>query len=461
MASTLLTRTPATAGNRNKWTWSSWIKRSNIGSSNSLFGVYYSSGAYQDALYFQSNGSLDWFIWNNNAYAGRIITDALFRDVSAWYHIVCVYDNTLATATDRMKVYVNGVRETSLNNVTNPVQNSTLSNVNTTNPFKIGDDGNGNNDFDGSMAHVHFIDGLAYQASTFGETDSLTGIWKPITSPSVTYGTNGFFLNFSNSGSMGTDSSGEGNDFTVASGTLTQTQDTPANVFTTMNPLNVDFANSESVFSNGNTHVIPSSDSTYNYAISTFAMPKGNGKFYFEAKYIESSNITAGVGIVDMSYASDIFYQNRNLMTATNNTNIGRCFFSSAAQSIISGTASSYGSSWSNNDIIAMACDMENGAFYFRINAGAWLNSGDPTSGASRTGAIVLNGTTPWNDSSDWGIWCGDGASGKDAFAFNFGNGYFQTTAVASAGTNASGIGIFEYDVPTGYTALSTKGLNL
>jgi len=190
-------------------------------------------------------------------------------------------------------------------------------------------------------------------------------------------------------------------------------------------------------------------------------MPKGNGKFYFEAKYIESSNITAGVGIVDMSYASDIFYQNRNLMTATNNTNIGRCFFSSAAQSIISGTASSYGSSWSNNDIIAMACDMENGAFYFRINNGAWLNSGDPTSGASRTGAIVLNGTTTWNDSSDWGIWCGDAASGKDAFAFNFGNGYFQTTAVASAGTNASGIGIFEYDVPTGYTALSTKGLNL
>jgi hypothetical protein len=151
MASTYLTRTPATAGNRKTWTWSAWVKRSTTGSASSLFGVYYSSGAYQDNLYFQSSGKLDWFIWNNNAYAGRIITDRLFRDVSAWYHVVCVYDNTLATATDRMKLYVNGVRETSLSNVTNPVQNSTLSNVNTTNPFILGNDGNGNNHFDGSM----------------------------------------------------------------------------------------------------------------------------------------------------------------------------------------------------------------------------------------------------------------------------------------------------------------------
>jgi hypothetical protein len=199
MATTNLTKTPATAGNRNKWTWSAWVKRSTTGSASSLFGVHYSSGAYQDNLYFQSSGKLDWFIWNNNAYAGRITTDRLFRDVSAWYHVVCVYDNTLATATDRMKLYVNGVRETSLSNVTNPVQNSTLSNVNTTNPFILGNDGNGNNHFDGSMAHVHFIDGTAYDASTFGETDATTGIWKPKTAPDVTYGTNGFFLKFENS----------------------------------------------------------------------------------------------------------------------------------------------------------------------------------------------------------------------------------------------------------------------
>ena len=455
MASTYLDKTFGSAGNRKTWTWSAWVK---LSSTSGTFSMFSARNSTADQIRI-SLPSQSFEVFSENAGVVFLSTNRLFRDVSAWYHLVVEIDTTQATASNRVKMYVNGVQETSFSTATYPSQNYDFANFNNSVSHKIGQD-NSSQYFDGEMAHIHFIDGTAYDADTFGSTDATTGIWVPKTSPSVTYGTNGFFLKFASSGSMGTDSSGNSNNFTV-NGNLTQTQDTPANVFTTMNPLNVDFANSESVFSNGNTHVIPSSNSTYNYAMSTLAMPKGNGKFYFEAKYIESSNITAGVGIVDMSYASDIFYQNRQLMTATNNTNIGRCFFSSAAQSIISGTASSYGSSWSNNDIIAMACDMENGAFYFRINNGAWLNSGDPTSGASRTGAIVLNGTTTWNDSSNWGIWCGDAASGKDAFAFNFGNGYFQTTAVASAGTNASGIGIFEYDVPTGYTALSTKGLNL
>ena len=439
MASTLLTRTPATAGNRNKWTWSSWIKRSNIGSSNSLFGVYYSSGAYQDNLYFQSNGKLDWFIWNNNAYAGRIITDALFRDVSAWYHIVCVYDNTLATATDRMKVYVNGVRETSLNNVTNPVQNSTLSNVNTTNPFKIGDDGNGNNDFDGSMAHVHFIDGLAYQASTFGETDSLTGIWKPITSPSVTYGTNGFFLKFASSGSMGTDSSGNSNNFTV-NGNLTQTQDTPSNVFATYNPLGNFFP--ADTFSNGNTTQTTNAGN-YTYNISTLGA--SNGKYYCEIK--NSTNNNNSIGIADRPSISTT-----NGLTGTT---YGWAYVMSG-QVYNNGSIVATYNTVTTNDIVGIALDLDNNKVYFSKN-GTWQGSSDPSAG---TGGISI--TAPASNRTGFYFFgSGDEATNSAVHNANFGNGYFGTTAVASAGTNASGIGIFEYDVPTGYTALSTKGLNL
>ena len=433
MATTNLTRTPATAGNRNKWTWSSWVKRSNIGSSNSLFGVYYSSGAYQDNLYFQSNGSLDWYIYNNNAYAGRIITDALFRDTSAWYHIVFVYDNTLATATDRMKLYVNGVRETSLNNVTNPVQNSTLSNVNTTNPFKIGDDGNGNNDFDGSMAHVHFIDGLAYQASTFGETDSLTGIWKPITSPSVTYGTNGFFLKFASSGSMGTDSSGNSNNFTV-NGNLTQTQDTPSNVYAVMNAL--DKVNV--TLSNGNLNASCASSSGVRSTIAA-----ADGKFYVEVKF---QNTTSVCGVVAMEQPVSTF------------NGIGAVLFGSsgsAPELFLNGTTpSTYSSAgaFSANDIMQIALDMDSNTVYFGKN-GSWFGGTSWTESTPTTGHTLTSGYT-------YGV-RGSTGSGTSVNIWNFGNGYFGTTAVASAGTNASGIGIFEYDVPTGYTALSTKGLNL
>jgi hypothetical protein len=103
--------------------------------------------------------------------------------------------------------------------------------------------------FDGLMAHVHFIDGTAYDASAFGETDATTGIWKPKTAPVVTYGTNGFFLKFENSASFGTDSSPNGNNFTV-NGTMTQTIDTPSNVFATWNPLYRGTHNN--LFSNGN-----------------------------------------------------------------------------------------------------------------------------------------------------------------------------------------------------------------
>ncbi len=452
MANTYLTRTPSSAGNRTTWTWSAWVKRSTTGSASSLFGVHYSSGAYQDNLYFQSSGKLDWFIWNNNAYAGRITTDRLFRDVSAWYHVVCVYDNTLATATDRMKLYVNGVRETSLSNVTNPVQNSTLSNVNTTNPFILGNDGNGNNHFDGSMSHIHFIDGTAYDATAFGEYDA-NGVWKIKTSPSVTYGTNGFFI--LKDGNSVTDQSGNGNNFTVGGGTLTNTLDCPDNVFATWNGV-MDFASS-GTFSNGNTQW--NSGAASNRFWCTSSIGVSTGKWYVEMK----NTVQAGhnlIGIAPRSAPALNWYFGGS-GTVANADDDYQWGYKAENGNIVNNTNStSYGNTYGTTDIIGIALDLDNNKLYFSKN-GTWQNSGDPTSGATGTGAVSITSAS----SNPTGVYhiVGANATSSDSSTFqaNFGNGYFGTTAVSSAGTNASGIGIFEFDCPDGYTALSTKGYNL
>ena len=407
-----------------------------------------------------------------------MITTQVFRDVNAWYHFVFAFDTTQSTASDRIKWYVNGEQITAFDTASYPAQNIDLKifEGGQTNKYHIGSlyaSGSGSNFFDGCMSHVHFSDGQQLAPTVFGSTDSTTGEWKINTSPSFTLGNNGFTI--LKDGITITDQSSNSNNFSLGGGTLTNTEDSPSNVFCTMNPLNHDYANTDSDIYYGNTLVYPRDNTNYTYAMSTMAMPKGNGKFYFEAKFLTYDNIENAVGIVNMDYASEIFYENRPVASATNTTEIGRVLLNTNGRSIISGTEnSSYGfGSWSNGDIICMACDMENGAFYFRKNDGSWANSGDPTSGASKTGAIDISSTSQWTSSSDWGVWCGSNESNHDRFAFNFGNGSFgntsgysanptiTSTAVSSAGTNASGIGIFEYDVPTGYTALSTKGLNL
>ena len=166
-----------------------------------------------------------------------IYTNRKFRDTSAWYHLVIATDTTQSTAGDRVKIYVNGVQETSFATSTIPNQNVQPHYLYNNMTKVIGAYANGPaNYFDGQMAHFHMTDGTAYQASTFGETDATTGIWKPKVSPSVTYGNNGFFLKFDNSANMGLDSSGNTNNFTV-NGTIIQTKDTPSNVFASLNAI--------------------------------------------------------------------------------------------------------------------------------------------------------------------------------------------------------------------------------
>ena len=443
MASTYLTRTPSSAGNLTTWTLSMWVKRSSLDGERPLFSCR-PDGNNETFVGFGGNNLLYFKQKTSGSTSGQIVTNRVFRDTSAWYNLVFVYDINNGTAGDRGRLYVNGVRETSFSAETTFSQNSSW-NSTTSNAIGISQSAY----FDGSMAHVHFIDGLAYQASTFGETDSLTGIWKPITSPSVTYGTNGFFLKFASSGSMGTDSSGNSNNFTV-NGNLTQTQDTPSNVFSTMNPLDNFYAGS--TFTNGNT-TIQTTNGNYTFNTSTIGASKG--KYYTEIEYDTGTHPSADFAMIGVS---------GKVSTATSNTlgdNTGTAAYQSDdGQVHFNGTTVSYGDSYTKGDIIGIALDIDNSKLYFSKN-GVWQNSGDPTSGATGTGAISITDVSS-TDIGSYFIAVGDvDATYNYTFKTNFGNGYFGTTPVASAGTNASGIGIFEYDVPTGYTALSTKGLNL
>ena len=213
-ASSYLNRTPSSAGNRRTWTWSGWVKISDIATSVfSLFAAYDSSST-RDVLRFESN-KLNLQIGTSGTYRTET-TDALFRDPSAWYHIVAAFDSTQSTAENRLKLYVNGVEQSVTGT---PVDQNTQSTINNTDIHYVGArSGSGSAElfFDGYMADVHFIDGQALAATDFGEYDD-NNVWQPI-KYAGTYGTNGFHLDFSDTSSnsaLGTDSSGAGNNWSV------------------------------------------------------------------------------------------------------------------------------------------------------------------------------------------------------------------------------------------------------
>jgi len=446
MASTRLSRTVG-AGNRQTWTWSGWVKRSKLTyDSASLLGTYVNAND-QFNMYFSDADELWMFFYNGTSY--YLKPNVKYRDTSAWYHIVAVADTTNATSSDRWRIYVNGERMTDVTE-NQPTQNLQMS-INDSNTMEVGSF-NSTKYFDGEMAHVHFIDGTAYDADTFGETDATTGIWKPKTAPSVTYGTNGFFLKFENSGSMGTDSSGNGNNFTV-NGTMTQTIDTPSNVFCTMNPLNV--PSLAPTFENGNT-VCQTNTGDPSYFAGSGTLGVSSGKWYWEIKCISGSDSGYVVGVTGNVSGLSVL---PGFPGQTWDTE-GYGYYAPDGHWYNNGSdQGAYGNTYTTNDIISIALDLDNNKLYFAKN-GTWQNSGDPTSGATGTGALSI--TDPASTTGGYyHATCGSGGSATyHKYGYNFGNGYFGTTPVSSAENPDDGIGIFEYSVPTGYRALCTKSIN-
>jgi len=326
-ASAYLNRTPASAGNRQVWTWSGWVKRSNIGSSGCLFGGGTSGAAYAE-IYFSSD---NFSFYNNLNSTAQVVTSAVYRDPSAWYHLVVAVDTTQATSSNRVKLYVNGTQITTLSIATYPAQNTNMY-INSANIHSAGSLNftAGNIDFfDGYMAEVNFIDGQAKVASDLGETDTTTGVWKP-KAYSGTYGTNGFYLKFSDiattSGSnagLGKDFSGNGNYLTtnnisVTAGTTydamtdspTNTSATVAN-YAVLNPLD----NNSMTLSAANLDAAGST--TYGAVRSSIAV--SSGKYYFEVNVLQ--NVSGNfVGIAPITSVFDTTNIYPNALAIDNST---------------------------------------------------------------------------------------------------------------------------------------------
>ena len=453
-SSTRLYRTQG-AGNRTKWTWSSWVKLATQTDNVTYWGQtlvcgYKASDNYTE-LALQNTGYMDFVNVTNGSTDARLVTNRKFRDPSAWYHIVVVWDTANSTAGDRMKLYINGVEETSFSTDTNPSSGLESFINKSTHDVEIGSRAGGASYFNGAMAHTHFCDGYAYSASDFGSTDSTSGIWVANTSPSVSYGTNGYFLKYA-SGATGADSSGQSNTMTVA-GTITSLKDNPDNNFCTYNPLDPNaYSSNQLQYTNVNTSVVANGN---NWKSTTCTMGASTGKFYWEVKF-DGSDVSnfSWIGIVDPSQIQYVAGDKK----ITQYTR-GYAITADGEKGNSSSEVAWASPSFAQNDICCVAVDLTNSKIYFRKNGDAWLESGDPTSGSTGTGSAF---TLTQNSANKIHYVPAVSTYGQDGnLSANFGAGYFKTTAVASAGTNASGVGTFEFDVPAGYTAFSTKGLNI
>ena len=443
MATTYLSRTFGTATSRFTCTASMWIKRSALGSA--VFWSSYNSGNYRFQLYFDGSDRLSVLNVDNGVNNIDVKTTRKFRDTSGWYHLYFALKSSEATASDRVKIYVNGVRETAFDNATYQGTGNDMAWGAPSYTLNIGRYGGNSDYFSGSMSHSYFIDGSIVDVSEFGSTDA-NGVWKINTSPTISsYGNEGFLI--LKDGNSVTDQSGNSNNFTVAGGTLTNTEDNPSNVFATFNPL-FNY-NAQATFSNGNLQVSTSNSATnITPLVSTLGM--SSGKYYAEIKYSATTDPGDFARIGVCSKVAD-----RGTNVALENDVDDHAYQGSNGNYLNNTNSTSYGATYTTGDIIGVALDLDNGYIYFHKN-GTYQNSGDPTSGATGTGGKSVS------TGKDYFFAVAD-VDYLDSYTYqaNFGNGYFGTTAVASAGTNASGIGIFEFDVPTGYTALSTKGLNL
>ena len=279
MASAYLSRSISSTGNQKKMTFSAWIKRAGVGATGCLFAT--GVGAERSMILIESGGNFQ-FSRYNSSYIWHLNTTRKLRDPNAWYHIVCALDTTQSTASDRAKIWINGVQETSFGTETYPSLNYN-DGFNTSGKTQyVGQDSDGNQDFDGQLAHVHYVDGTAYTPTTFGETDSTTGIWKPKTAPSVTYGTNGFFLKFDNSANMGLDSAGSNN--LTTTGTIIQNKDTPSNVFACLNPSARRITTNAPTYKNANNTLQGQTGNGQNNNVIATLGDLAKGKYYFECK---------------------------------------------------------------------------------------------------------------------------------------------------------------------------------
>ena len=426
------------------WTLSAWFKFNQAAGGGHL---YFASGGNSNDNWTQvraSSESLSVSAYNTE----WLRTSAKLRDTSAWYHIVIAADSTQGTASNRLKIYINGEEASyGTDNRSSISQNQTWGWNKGSVVHNIGgENASGYGDF--VMAHCHNVDGTAYTPTTFGETDATTGIWKPKTSPTVTYGNNGWFLKFDNSANMGLDSAGSNN--LTTGGTIIQAKDTPSNVFACLNRL--DFDSSNTTLTNiNNTLTGGNQGVAYNTVRANMGATKG--KWYWEVKAADNAEIDQ-IGVSEMTFRPAI----GNTGGFTSNINAYGAQLSNGYKVGLGQSGAAYMGGFSANDIMMIALDLDNDKITFGRN-GQWADGSGNANQTYANSTAAFTGLT-----SDLGYMpthCMRDSAGNNSGTshYNFGNGVFGTSAVASAENPDDGVGIFEYDPPTGFRAWCTKSL--
>ena len=421
-----LSFTPDSGGDRDTFTFSFWFKRGVLGTNQRLFSAGPSLGTSNDnisSVRIESNDQLKIFGEISGSVSFTLQTNRVFRDPSAWYHIVYAFNTEDGTAANRIKLYVNGVQETSFATATYMSQNTDTF-FNATNVHNI--NYTGSNYADGYISEFHSIDGTQVAPTEFGEVDD-NGVWIPKAYEGA-YGTNGFYLQFKQTGTgtdasgMGADTSGNTHHFAPTNLTATDvTTDTPTNNFATMNPLYLRTSGAP-VFSEGNTFSDQSASNTLQF--STILVTQG--KWYMEVKVVAVGGLAA-VGISDPS-----IYDNGNPDTKI-------ISYRNNGQKKNLGTASSYGNTFTTGDIIGIAFDADDGEIFFYKN-GTAENSGTAAFTGIDTSSGYVIGSIGYN---------GEASN-------NYGN---PSYTISSGNADANGYGNFEYAPPSGYYSLCTKNL--
>jgi len=443
-ASAYLNRTPASTTNRRTYTYSFWTKYSTGSSDVSIFSTYGgSAGQFLTIGFIDSGKSLVIDQYNGSARDLIIYTTQVFRDPSAWYHVVIAVDTTQATSSNRVKIYVNGSQVTAFATATYPSLNFDTY-VNTTQVSNVGRrvDIPGQY-YDGYLAEVNFVDGQALTPSSFGETDTTTGSWKP-KAYSGTYGTNGFYLKFSDiattSGSnagLGKDFSGNTNYWTTNNISVTAgtTYDAMIDSPTLTSATVANYAVFDATVPHRNFPVdgnLKWTGSASSPGSAPFGLgcqvnfPMSSGKWYWEVtKLGGTSNL---IGILDTATA-----YTGNASEGGSDGTVYSYYYLTGGGSWFSTTFNpSFGSSYATNDVIGVAYDADNNKLYFAKN-GTWQASGDPSAGT--------NGVSVVNQSGSWVPMMSSGSYTSNSFAFNGGQRPYA------------------YSVPTGFKALNTYNL--
>ena len=430
-----------TAGTRTKHTWSIWIKRTELGTRQQIFeGGTNNTVTTQLGLSFQTTDALEVrageYVNGSNAGTVYRLTTRLFRDTSAWYHIVAAFDTTQGTANDRIKIWVNGVQETSFATTANPGQNTDLGLFAANAQNSIGVSANNGFFINGYLAHPALVYNAQLNADSFGEFDNDSGIWKPIDLSDVTFGTYGYWLKNETSNQMYNDSSGSSRNFARWDDTIYQATDTPTNNFCVMN-VNKGITyytvngpgtlNRHPIITNGATVI---GNNSNNYVITDATMAMTSGKWYWEMKCTvdANTNVTeAGIATNhDLGFYSD--------------DGVGNFFYAFGGGRYVNGGATGYGTAWATNDIIGFAYDADNWTLTcFKNNSsqGNLLASQADLSAKAAIFKLITYGT--------------------HTYQMNFGG--YHVNSLSSAASDANGYGSFEYAPPSGYYALCSKNL--